>query len=76
KPLPGHEVQIRDEWGRVLGERCIGTIFIRGRSLMSAYYREPEATAQVLSDDGWLDTGDMGYIADGEVVITGRSKDL
>ena len=76
KPLPGHDVQIRDEDGHVLPGRHVGTIFIKGPSLMSAYYREPDATAEVLSDDGWLNTGDMGYMSDGELVITGRSKDL
>ncbi len=43
---------------------------------MRAYYGQPEETADVLSADGWLDTGDIGYVADGEIVITGRAKDL
>src|SRR5690606_15820592 len=44
--------------------------------LMRGYLGEPEATAKVLSPDGWLDTGDLGYLADGELTPTGRAKDL
>jgi fatty-acyl-CoA synthase len=74
--LPGHELQVRGDDGRPLGERAVGRIFVRGPSLMREYFRQPEATAAVLSADGWLDTGDLGYLADGEITPTGRSKDL
>jgi fatty-acyl-CoA synthase len=74
--LPGHELQVRDQSGAVLGEARVGKIFVRGPSLMREYFRQPEATVAVLSADGWLDTGDLGYLADGEIVPTGRSKDL
>jgi len=74
--MPGHELEVRDEAGRVLPERRVGRIFVRGPSLMREYFRQPEATAAVLSADGWLDTGDLGYLADGEITPTGRSKDL
>jgi fatty-acyl-CoA synthase len=74
--LPGHELEVRDEQGRALPERQVGRIFVRGPSMMREYYRQPEATAAVLSPDGWLDTGDLGYLADGEITPTGRSKDL
>ena len=74
--LPGHELQVRDEHGATLPERRAGRIYARGPSLMRAYYGQPEETADVLSADGWLDTGDIGYVADGEIVITGRAKDL
>jgi fatty-acyl-CoA synthase len=43
---------------------------------MREYFEQPEETARVLSADGWLDTGDLGYLVDGEIVITGRGKDL
>ncbi|MCW5745647.1 MAG: fatty acyl-AMP ligase [Alphaproteobacteria bacterium] len=75
KPLPGHPVEIRDEAGRPLGERRVGRIFARGPSIMPGYFGEPEASAAVL-DNGWLDTGDLGYWCDGEIVVTGRAKDL
>jgi acyl-CoA synthetase (AMP-forming)/AMP-acid ligase II len=71
----GHELEIHDEQGRALPERCQGEIVLRGPSLFQGYFRDPEATRAVLRD-GWLHTGDLGYLADGEVYITGRSKDL
>jgi fatty-acyl-CoA synthase len=75
-PLPGHRVEIRDEQGRALPERRLGRICVHGPSVMAGYFNEPEATAEVLTPDGWLDTGDLGYLVDGAVVISGRSKDL
>jgi fatty-acyl-CoA synthase len=75
KVLPGHSVEIRDRAGAVLGERRIGRLFVRGPSVMPGYFQRPEESAQVLGD-GWLDTGDLGYRHEGELVITGRAKDL
>jgi len=74
--LPGHELQVRDEDGRALPELRIGRIFARGPSLMREYFRQPDATAAALSPDGWLDTGDLGFLVDGELTPTGRAKDL
>lgn len=74
--LPGHELVARGPGGGPLPERRVGKIFARGPSLMRDYFREPEATAETLSPDGWLDTGDLGYFTHGELVITGRAKDL
>ena len=76
RPLPDHEVVIRDGDGEQLGERQIGRLFVSGPSLMAGYYHNDEATGAVMDGDGWLDTGDMGYWLDGEIVITGRAKDL
>lgn len=76
RPVPGHEVAIRDDKGEALDERLIGRIFVRGPSLMAGYYQNEEATAATIGKDGFLDTGDMGYWLDGEIVITGRVKDL
>ena len=75
-PLPGHDAEIRAEDGTVLGERRLGRIFVRGPSLMREYFDRPEETARVLSADGWLDTGDLGYRVGDALVITGRAKDL
>jgi 1-acyl-sn-glycerol-3-phosphate acyltransferase len=75
KPLTGHEVRITDPSGRVLGERVEGRVQFRGPSVMSGYFRNPEATRAVLHD-GWADSGDLGYWANGELFITGREKDL
>ncbi len=74
--LPLHAVAVRGERGEVLAERRVGRLFARGPSMMHSYFGQPEATAAVLSDDGWLDTGDLGYLADGQIVVTGRAKDL
>lgn len=76
KPLPGHEVVIRDENGGELAERHCGSVFVRGPSVMSGYFGDSNNHPDVLSDDGWLDTGDIGYSADGDIMITGRKKDL
>jgi fatty-acyl-CoA synthase len=73
--LPGHEIEIRSETGETLAERQVGRVFVRGPSIAPCYVGEPEASAAVFVD-GWLDTGDLGYLIDGAVVITGRSKDL
>jgi fatty-acyl-CoA synthase len=74
--LPGHELEIRGADGSVLAEREVGRVVIRGPSMMQGYFSNPEATERVLSADGWLDTGDLGYLIGGSLVITGRSKDL
>src|SRR5229473_588509 len=76
KVLPGHRLEVRGADGKVLADREVGRIFVQGPSIMPGYFGEPEATRDVLSDDGWLDTGDLGYSLDGEVVVTGRAKDL
>ncbi|MFC0408042.1 fatty acyl-AMP ligase [Roseomonas elaeocarpi] len=75
-PLPGHVIEARDEAGQVLPDRHVGRLFASGPSLMLGYDGRPDETAQALSADGWLDTGDLGYRLGGEVVITGRAKDL
>jgi fatty-acyl-CoA synthase len=74
-PLPEHPVEIRDEAGKLLPERHVGRIFARGPSIMAGYFEAPEASAEALKD-GWLDTGDLGYWIGGELVVTGRAKDL
>ena len=74
--LPGFEVEVRDEEGRVLPARRCGTVFVRGPSVSPGYFADSTATAEVLSPEGWLDTGDLGYHLDGSLVITGRGKDL
>lgn len=75
-PLPGFEVEIRNPEGRPMPERHVGTLYVRGPSIMSGYFGEEALTAEVLSRDGWLNTGDLAYLAGGSVVITGRQKDL
>jgi fatty-acyl-CoA synthase len=74
--LPGHELEIRSPDGAILPDRAVGRIMFRGPSLMREYFNSREETRRVLSDDGWLDTGDLGFFLDGSLVVTGRSKDL
>jgi fatty-acyl-CoA synthase len=75
-PLHGMEIEVREaRGGAVLPERRCGRLFVRGPSLMAGYYHQPEATAAVLRE-GWLDTGDLGFVHEGEVYICGRAKDL
>jgi len=76
RPLPGHAAEVRDDSGNVLTERHIGRIFVKGPSIMAGYFGQPEATRAVLDSNGWLDTGDLGYLLDGQLIITGRAKDL
>jgi acyl carrier protein len=75
RPLEGHEIRIVDDKGRDVGERVEGRLEFRGPSATQGYYRNPQATAQ-LFDDGWLDTGDRAYRAEGDVYLTGRVKDI
>ena len=76
RPMDGYKVEIRDAMGTPLPERYIGRIYIKAPSLMNAYFQNPQATRERIDAHGWLDTGDMGYMADGELFITGRQKDL
>lgn len=74
--LPEHDIEVRDGGGKPLAEGQVGRIYARGPSMMHSYYGQQEATEAVLAADGWLDTGDLGYFRDGQIVITGRAKDL
>lgn len=76
KVMPGHQAEIRDAAGKVLADRQVGRIFLKGPSIMPGYFNDREASEAVLSADGWLDTGDLGYTLDGDIVVTGRAKDL
>ena len=60
----------------LLPDRGIGKVFVRGASVMHSYFRDEESTDACLSDDGWLDTGDMGYMSSGYIFIVGRAKDM
>jgi acyl-CoA synthetase (AMP-forming)/AMP-acid ligase II len=75
RPIPQTALRIVDNAGQELPERAEGEIQVRSASLMEGYYRDPEATADVFTE-GWLKTGDLGYVADGELFVTGRKKDL
>ncbi|MET7245175.1 amino acid adenylation domain-containing protein [Methylobacterium sp. EM32] len=69
-------LRIADEAGAVCGDGVVGRIQIRGASVTAGYYRDPAATRAVIAADGWLDTGDLGFTRYGELVMTGRRKDI
>jgi fatty-acyl-CoA synthase len=75
RPFPGHELQIVDDDGRVLPERHVGEIVLRGPSVMRGYYMHEALTAETLRD-GRLWTGDLGYLSEGELFVCGRAKDV
>ncbi|MFQ5899265.1 MAG: AMP-binding protein [Candidatus Methylomirabilia bacterium] len=75
RPLPEHEVRIVDAAGQPLGDRIEGRIEFRGPSVSTGYWRNAEATLAILHD-GWTESGDLGYWADGDLFITGREKDI
>ena len=75
RPLPSHQVRIVDASGRELGERREGRLQFRGPSATTGYFRDPAKTA-ALFDGEWLRSGDLAYVAGGDIFITGRSKDI
>ena len=75
--LPAHEIRIVDpSSGRELGERREGRLQFRGPSATGGYFKNEAATRSLLTEDGWLDSGDLAYVAEGEVYVTGRIKDV
>jgi acyl-CoA synthetase (AMP-forming)/AMP-acid ligase II len=73
--LPGHLLRIVRDDGVVLDERQVGEIQLAGPSVMAGYHNEPALTAETIRD-GWLRTGDLGYLSSGELFVCGRAKDI
>src|SRR5690349_20437047 len=69
-------ISIADEIGNVMDECVVGYIRIKGDNVTAGYYNNALATAQAISADGWLNTGDLGFMKDGCLYITGRAKDI
>jgi acyl-CoA synthetase (AMP-forming)/AMP-acid ligase II len=74
-PFSGHEVAVKDEQGNILPDGHEGELCHKGPSVTPGYFQNPEATAKSYRD-GWLHTGDLGFVKDGQVYVTGRIKDL
>jgi acyl transferase domain-containing protein/acyl-CoA synthetase (AMP-forming)/AMP-acid ligase II len=74
-PLINMQIRITNDY-LVLDENFIGHIEIKSVSVTTGYYNNKEATAKIIKGDGWVDTGDLGFIRDGRLIITGRSKDI
>lgn len=75
-PVSHCKIRIVDENNNELEENFIGNIQISGKNVTKGYYNNPIATANTITADGWLNTGDLGFIKDGRLVVTGRSKDI
>ena len=74
-PLAGFALEVRDASGALVPENRVGRLFVAGPSLMRGYLDQPAATAAALRD-GWLDTGDLGFLHEGELFLTGRAKEI
>ncbi|MGD2098954.1 MAG: fatty acyl-AMP ligase [Desulfobacterales bacterium] len=75
-PLADYKVEIRDSAGRALPERHVGTIYVKADSIMSGYFGDLKLTQEVLTSDGWFNTGDLGYFVKNSLFVTGREKDM
>jgi acyl-CoA synthetase (AMP-forming)/AMP-acid ligase II len=75
RPVLDHDLRVVDAEGRELAEGHIGEVTLRGPAVMQGYYRNPEATRLALRE-GWLHTGDLGFVLDGQLHVTGRSKEM
>ncbi|OKJ99929.1 hybrid non-ribosomal peptide synthetase/type I polyketide synthase [Streptomyces sp. CB02400] len=74
-PVPGCSVRVTDDRGRPLGDRRVGHVEVRGPQVARGYHGLPEATAAAFAD-GWLRTGDLGFLRDGRLCVSGRHKDV
>ncbi|HKS30079.1 MAG TPA: SDR family NAD(P)-dependent oxidoreductase [Pyrinomonadaceae bacterium] len=75
-PAPGLQVRIVDRENRQLSEDTIGRLQVRGAQVTPGYYRNDEANREAFCEDGWLNTGDLGFLHDGRLTVTGREKDV
>ncbi len=75
-PLLGCEVRIAGDTNLALPDNMVGHVQIRGDNVSRGYYQDPQSTQAAISADGWLDTGDLGFLSAGGLAITGRSKEI
>ncbi|MFS1514464.1 amino acid adenylation domain-containing protein [Chengkuizengella sp. SCS-71B] len=75
-PIDYCELRICDDHNNLLFEDMIGHIQIKGKNVTQGYYNNEKATSNMVTSDGWVDTGDLGFYHEGELVITGRAKDI
>ena len=75
-PIPGVALRIVDELGATQPADTVGRLQVRGEPVFAGYYRNPTASAAAFTSDGWFDTGDLGYLAGGRLVLVGRTKDI
>jgi acyl transferase domain-containing protein/acyl-CoA synthetase (AMP-forming)/AMP-acid ligase II/short-subunit dehydrogenase/acyl carrier protein len=75
-PIPGVSLRIVDEEGQISPEGKIGLLQVKGLTVTSGYYQQPELNREIFTTDGWFDTGDLGLIKEGRLTITGRQKEV
>lgn len=76
RPLPGHQVKIVDDDGQTLPDLRVGSVLVHGPSIMTGYFNNAEESKKALKPDNWLDTGDMGFVFEDDLYITGRRTDV
>jgi acyl-CoA synthetase (AMP-forming)/AMP-acid ligase II/thioesterase domain-containing protein/NAD(P)-dependent dehydrogenase (short-subunit alcohol dehydrogenase family)/acyl carrier protein len=76
RPLPGFSLRIVDEHQQVVSEGVAGRLQVKGATVTSGYYQNPKANQESFTEDGWFSTGDLAYLKDGRLTITGREKDI
>ncbi|MBE9224386.1 SDR family NAD(P)-dependent oxidoreductase [Phormidium sp. LEGE 05292] len=75
QPIPGASIRIVDETNQIVSEGVIGKFQVKGPSVTSGYYQNPQKNQEAFTSDGWFNTGDLGYIRSGRIILTGRDKD-
>jgi len=76
KPIPGVSLRIVDEAQMLVSEGETGLLQVKGKTVTAGYYKQPELNQEIFSSDGWFNTGDLGFLAEGQLTITGRQKDV
>jgi fatty-acyl-CoA synthase len=76
RPLPGHTVKVVDDTGLELADLRVGSVLVQGSSIMTGYYNNQEDTQKTLKPGNWLDTGDLGFVFEGDLYVTGRRTDV
>jgi len=76
RPLPGHTVKVVDDAGLELPDLRVGSVLVQGSSIMTGYYNNPEDTEKTLKPGNWLDTGDLGFVFESDLYVTGRRTDV
>ncbi|GAK39366.1 condensation domain-containing protein [Paenibacillus urinalis] len=74
--IPGVQLRISDPSGAELGEKTVGRIQLKGSTIIDHYFKNEAATKEAFTDDGWFETGDLGFVKNGSLILTGREKDV
>jgi acyl transferase domain-containing protein/acyl-CoA synthetase (AMP-forming)/AMP-acid ligase II/NAD(P)-dependent dehydrogenase (short-subunit alcohol dehydrogenase family)/acyl carrier protein len=75
-PIPGVSLRIVDEQNQVIPEGEVGLLQVKGETITAGYYQQPELNQEIFTDDGWFNTGDLGFLESGQLTITGRQKNV